>query len=184
MKSRKCDRAATSLFCILVLSMAIVKPVHAADPIQQAGDILLFALPAAAVGLSLYNGDMNGLLQYGLSAGVTSGTTLGLKNSIFELRPDRSDRFSFPSGHSSSTFAAAEFIRKRYGWQFGLPAYALATFTAYSRVESRKHFVHDVAAGAALGILSSYIFTTPYHGIKVLPVTDGRGLGVVASINF
>jgi len=89
--------------------------------------------------------------------------------------------FISQTGHSSTTFAAAEFLRKRYGWGYGIPAYALATFTAYSRVESKNHFIPDVAAGAALGIISSYIFTKPFHGVTVTPVTDGRGIGFVAS---
>jgi membrane-associated phospholipid phosphatase len=55
-------------------------------------------------------------------------------------------------------------MRKRYGWEYGAPAYATASFVAYSRVESRKHYPHDMLAGAGIGILSSYIFTKPYKG--------------------
>jgi membrane-associated phospholipid phosphatase len=184
MKPATRNRTTASLFCLAFFTMIIVKPLNAADAIEGAGNVLEFALSAAAVSLALYNGDTKGLLQYGLSAGLTAGTTLGLKNSVLEWRPDHSDRLSFPSGHSSSTFAAAEFKRKRYGWEFGVPAYALATFTAFSRVEARKHFIHDVAAGAALGIISSYIFTKPLYGVKIMPVTDGRGIGVVVSGTF
>ncbi len=34
-----------------------------------------------------------------------------------------------------------------------VPAYAAASFVAYSRVESREHYPHDVVAGAGIGIL-------------------------------
>lgn len=76
------------------------------------------------------------------------------------------------------SFASAEFIRKRYGWEFGVPAYALATFVGYSRVESDQHYTHDVIAGAAIGILSSYIFTKPYNGWNVELEGDLKSVGV------
>jgi membrane-associated phospholipid phosphatase len=47
--------------------------------------------------------------------------------------------------------------------QVVLPSSA-ATFVAYSRVESRQHYTHDVVAGAAIGIGSSLAFTRPYRG--------------------
>ena len=50
-------------------------------------------------------------------------------------------------------------MRERYGWGYGVPAYALASFVGYSRVESRQHYAPDVIAGAAIGILSSCLFT-------------------------
>jgi membrane-associated phospholipid phosphatase len=37
----------------------------------------------------------------------------------------------------------------------GISAYAVAATTATLRVTHRKHYVHDVLAGAAIGILSS-----------------------------
>jgi membrane-associated phospholipid phosphatase len=75
-------------------------------------------------------------------------------------------------------------MRKRYGWEYGVPAYALASFVAYSRVESRQHYAHDVIAGAALGIISSYIFTRPYHGWNVELEADGKYYGVRLSRSF
>lgn len=173
-----------TLSCLLILSPEIMGPVYANDPIEQAGNIILYSLPAAAAAVALYKNDLPGVWQFGLSALLSQSSTMGLKYSVHELRPNGSDYLSFPSGHSSMTFTAAEFLRKRYGWGYGIPAYALATFTAYSRVESKNHFIHDVAAGAALGIISSYIFTKPYHGVTITPVTDGRGIGVVASGTF
>ena len=71
--------------------------------------------------------------------------------------------------------SAAEFLRRRYGWEYGVPAYALAGFVGYSRVESREHYPHDVLAGAAIGFISSYVFTRPYHGFHVKPMTGANG---------
>ena len=114
----------------------------------------------------------------GESLGVTFGATYALKYGIKETRPDGGDGQSFPSAHTSVSFSSAEFIRKRYGWIYGGPAYALAAFVAYSRVDSREHYIHDVAAGAAIGILSSYIFTKPYKGVDVRLESDGKYYGL------
>jgi len=135
----------------------------AADGIQTAGDVLQFVLPATAAGLTLGYRDGQGALQLGESLAVTLGVTYALKYSIDERRPNGGSQ-SFPSGHSSISFSAAEFMRERYGWEYGVLAYAAASFVAYSRVESREHYPRDVVAGAGIGILSSYIFTKPYKG--------------------
>ena len=69
-------------------------------------------------------------------------------------------------------------MRKRYGWEYGVPAYAAASFVAYSRVESNEHHPHDVIAGAAIGIVSSYIFTRPYKGWHVQVEADEKYYGI------
>jgi membrane-associated phospholipid phosphatase len=184
MKLTKRHTLELTIACLLAFSPALMNPAYASDPIEQAGNALLIALPASAVAAALYNRDFPGLWEYGLSVLLNESVTFGLKNTVHELRPDRSDRLSFPSGHSSTTFTAAGFLMKRYGWQIGVPALALATFTAYSRVEANKHFIHDVAAGAALGFISSYIFTKPFHGVTITPVSDGKSIGLKATGTF
>ena len=69
-----------------------------------------------------------------------------LKPIVDRQRPDGGSQ-SFPSGHSASAFAGAAFLQRRYGWSYGAPAYAVATFVAYSRVESKRHWTSDVIAG-------------------------------------
>jgi hypothetical protein len=59
-------------------------------------------------------------------------------------------------------FAGAAFIDNRYGHAFGIPAYALAAFTGYSRVHSDNHFLDDVVSGASISMLWSWFFVTPY----------------------
>ncbi len=44
----------------------------------------------------------------------------GLKGLVNEDRPN-GEPHSFPSAHTSTTFAGAEFIRKEYGWSWGAP---------------------------------------------------------------
>ncbi|SDZ06263.1 hypothetical protein [Nitrosomonas sp. Nm33] len=52
-------------------------------------------------------------------------------------------------------------MRKRYGWKYGMPVYAVALFVAYSRVEPEQHHAHDVVAGAAIGNFEQLPFHYP-----------------------
>jgi membrane-associated phospholipid phosphatase len=161
---------------VACLYLAASVPAHG-DGIETAGDILQLALPATAGLLTLGQKDWDGAIQFGESAALTLGVTYTLKYGVNETRPNGSD-YSFPSGHTSISFCSAEYIRKRYGWEYGIPAYAAAAFVGYSRVEARKHYTHDVIAGAAIGIISSYIFTRPYKGWCVQAEGDSRYIGV------
>jgi len=155
----------------------------AVDAIRVSGDILQFVLPATAASLTLANRDGVGALELTETVGATLGLTYALKYGINERRPNGGNQ-SFPSGHTSISFSAAEFMRKRYGWEYGVPAYAAAAFVAYSRVESRQHYPHDVLASAGIGIISSYIFTKPYKGWTVTTAGDLKGFSLSVSRNF
>lgn len=150
------------------------------DGIETAGNIIQLVLPFTAGGLTLGYQDYQGTLQFGESTALALGVTYGLKYTVNETRPNGGTH-SFPSGHASISFSSAEFLRKRYGWEYGLPAYAAASFVGYSRVESREHYAHDVVAGAAIGMVSSYIFTKPYKGWNVKAEAGVRYFGISVS---
>lgn len=150
-------------------------------------DVLVVALPVATLAGVLIQKDWKGLLQGVETAAVTAGATLILKYAVKERRPDGSNMHSFPSGHTAVSFATAAFLQRRYGWAFGAPAYAIATYVGWGRVYSKKHHWWDVVAGAAIGAGSAYIFTRPFakkHNLQVAPVTDGESVGVYASFEF
>ena len=69
---------------------------------------------------------------------------------------DPGDQWSFPSGHTLSSFAAATalcyFHRKS-----GALAYLLAALIAFSRLYASVHYPTDVLAGLLLGILCGLI---------------------------
>ncbi len=161
----------------VILCFTVGADARAGDFAEKTGDILQYVLPATAAGMTLIHKDGKGAGQFGASAALTMGITYGLKYTVDETRPSGGSR-SFPSAHTSISFSAAEFMRKRYGWEYGIPAYAAATFVGYSRVESREHYIHDVIAGALIGIASSYLLVTPYKGWQLRPEINGKYFGL------
>lgn len=89
---------------------------------------------------------------------VSAGVTYTLKHTVNEWRPDRSDRRSFPSGHATFAFAGATVLHHEFGhvspW-ISVGGYTVATLTAADRVRRDRHYWYDVAAGAAVGVLST-----------------------------
>jgi membrane-associated phospholipid phosphatase len=156
----------------------------AAGTIENLGTDVAIALPLIAGGISVYKDDWTGTGQLILDTGLTVGTAYGLKHIIREQRPDKSDFQSMPSDTSALAFAPAQYLWDRYGWQYGLPAYAAATFVGWSRVDADKHHWYDVAASWGLAFGFSELVTTRYHarGLSygVAP-TDG---GAYASLDY
>lgn len=64
--------------------------------------------------------------------------------------------FSFPSGHSQASFAAAQaiFCDSR---RWGAAAFVLAALIAFSRLYLYVHFPTDVLAGCVLGVLTALL---------------------------
>ncbi len=170
-----------SIFLLLLAALSTAT-LFAKSATQTAGDVLALLLPATAFGTALYLDDQKGQMQFYKSYGTTMATTLALKYTIREKRPDTDEKDSFPSGHTASAFAGASFIHKRYGWRYALPAYAAAIYTGYSRIHSNRHHTHDVLAGAFIAIASSWYFATPYKNIEVFPSFGQNKNGI--SVNY
>jgi len=141
----------------------------AKDQIEANGDFLQIAIPSIAYGATFYIDDKIGRTEFYKSFFTSLAITHGLKSVVSERRPNGSSK-SFPSGHTSAAFQGAAFIHKRYGFEYSIPAYLAATYVGYSRVESEKHYTHDVLAGAIIGTLSSFYFTSTYSGYSIQPV--------------
>jgi len=155
--------------------------------VKTSSDIMAAVTPIACAATVLALQDWEGLKQGAFAAATTLGVSYALKYIVGKERPDKSDDHSFPSLHTSISFTGAAFIQKRYGWKWGIPAYAVASYVGWSRVYSKKHDWWDVAAGAAIGVGSAYIFTHPYlekHKITLSPVVAPGHFGLYASVSF
>lgn len=129
--------------------------------VEKTGDALQIILPITAFSSTfIYKGNDHGHIQCVKTIGSTFIVTHSLKRIINKKRPNGGD-FGFPSGHTSAAFSGAAFIERRYGFKIGIPAYILASYVGWSRVETNYHDYWDVIAGASLGIISGYIFTKP-----------------------
>jgi len=114
-----------------------------------------------AMGAAYFAGwyfDAHSAQEFGLlgfeALSLAGAQTLILKATVRRVRPDHTDLAAFPSGHASASFALATVAASKWGWEVGVPAYLLAGFVGYTRMESKKHYLSDVLFGAGLGIAS------------------------------
>jgi membrane-associated phospholipid phosphatase len=89
---------------------------------------------------------------------VAQGVTQTIKVGAARTRPDGT-AFSFPSGHTASSFATATVLQRELGWKVGIPAYVGAAWVGASRIQSGRHYLSDVVAGATVGILAGRAVT-------------------------
>jgi len=105
--------------------------------------------------------------------------TTTIKVAVDRTRPNGS-RYSFPSGHSSATFASAAVLQAHFGWKVGLPSYAVGGFVAWCRVRDRAHWLSDTVAGATVGIVVGQAVTKGHRARDwhVIPAKTAGGMAV------
>ena len=153
---------------------------------QDASDVMVNVLQAEALGTGLLTPSGHDPLDWTFSKAkgigveyvalrATSGATDLLKDATGRLRPDGSDRESFPSGHSSAAFGSARLANRNLDsialspWvRTSLKAANLVTAgaTGWARVEGQKHHPSDVLVGACLG---NFITTFIHDAFLNLP---------------
>jgi membrane-associated phospholipid phosphatase len=112
---------------------------------------------------------LNGLLDVGIKVAVNRG------------RPNGGTE-SFPSGHTSATFATAAVLQTHFGWGVGAASYAVAGFVGWSRIRSNFHWLSDVVFGSAIGVLSGRTVTRGHSSQwTVAPVKTPGGMAIVVA---
>lgn len=176
------------LLFVLLAALAFSSHAQGRKEVELSTDIAMFVPAAVGAGVALAEGDYKGLLQLGETLAVSVAASYALKYTIKKQRPDGSDNRSFPSNHTGFSFAGATFLQKRYGWKWGVPAYLLSGYVAWGRVYSKRHDAWDVLAGAAIGVGSGFLFTTPFakeHELVVSPTVNHEGnCGIYVSMKF
>lgn len=159
-------------------ALGCASPAAAASPADwgKASDIVRTGLVIGAVGIPAANSDWRGVRQDAVAMAVAGGTTAAFKYAIHEKRPDGSDDNSFPSGHTSISFAAAAGLEQRFGWKLGVPAHLAAAFVGLARVKANKHYWHDVLVGAAIGEAAGLLLVDKRHKGSKPPIGIGFGM--------
>ena len=165
-------------------------------------------VPAAMVygldiaGIKGRNNFVDRSIIYGLSNAIANGIVFGVKQFSIELRPDSSNRYSFPSGHTAEAFVSAEFLHQEYkgrvSWTVIAGGYAIAVGTGFMRMYNNKHWFSDVVAGAGVGIASTRFAYYLYPAVKhilfksrktksdamILPTYQNGALGLAGTWRF
>lgn len=131
--------------------------------ITTAGTGIAIALPVIAGGITLYKNDWTGTAELVATTVATVGTAYALKQVIRSRRPDGSDFKSFPSDTTALAASGSSFLFRRYGWEYGLPAFAASQFVSYSRVQANKHRWYDTLASSAIAFGYASILTTRFQ---------------------
>lgn len=91
-----------------------------------------------------------------------------LKNLVGRIRPyeavyglerlvEKQKDFSFPSGHTGSSFAAAVIMFLGMPKKYGIPAIVLAFLISFSRLYVGVHYPTDVLCGAVIGTIVAIV---------------------------
>lgn len=89
------------------------------------------------------------------------------------------ESFSFPSGHSSSSFAAACILCRAGNKWLGIGAIGLAALIAFSRMYVYVHYPSDVLAGALFGVFGAWLV---YFIYKKWFLKEGKGVKKIEKV--
>ncbi len=165
-------------------------------------DYLTFAPNALVFGLNIVgvkakHSFKDRLLVSAMANSIMFATVTGLKYTTKVLRPDGSERNSFPSGHTALAFTGAEIMNVEYGDQsviYSIGGYAIGGVTGALRMVNNRHWLSDVVAGAGIGMLSAKIAyrLLPWakkkvfknENLAILPIYLPNGGGVGMNLSF
>lgn len=79
---------------------------------------------------------------------------------------EKQSDYSFPSGHTGSSFAAGVVMFRELPKKYGIIALVLACLVSFSRLYVGVHYPTDVLAGAVTGTISALIAVKLYYRLE------------------
>ena len=122
-----------------------------------------------AVGVKGKNNFKDRTIMYIMTTLLSGAGVVAIKRIALVTRPNGSAPNSFPSGHTTTAFAAAEFLNQEYKDKsalYSIGGYAIATTTGILRMYNNRHYLSDIVCGAGLGMLSTKLVYMIYPAIK------------------
>lgn len=144
------------LSLILILTLSSSTALAGKNALRNFGDKAQIVNPIiAGLMASQEKGFGHGLLIYAETLGVTHGTKFLASQAKWGLskRPRKTSKSydGMPSGHTASAWFAASYIRVFSDYKaLSIPLYITSGLTGYSRIQSKRHTVLQVIAGAAI----------------------------------
>lgn len=144
---------------------------------QTSVDDLLPFVPVGQIYLGKYlgfkpkNDFQHQTISIIIANGIMGLAVLAMKHSFTTERPDGSDRFSFPSNHTSTAFTNAALLYYEYKdsnlW-YASSGFLFATATGILRIANNKHYTSDVLSGAGIGIASGMLvsYFNPFKSVS------------------
>ncbi len=171
----------------------------------RTGDHLGTAPIEAGIGMAtLLTGKLSGSLRMSDTGVVVLEAliadmiaTESVKYSTERLRPNHTNRMSFPSGHVSGVATIAASFSEMYDWdlRIAIPLYLTTGFVGASRIQDNMHYLSDCLAGATLGTIigtsfaksqkekhaDAYLLT---NHVSVSPLLDKDLKGLLFTMRF
>ncbi len=162
-----------------------------ADALERLGEWPVYGgISGSLLSVGLVSGN-EPVRRAGLRVASTVAITMlfarGVKHAVGRSRPlanrgsnvaeSFSSDTSFPSGHTSMTFALAASLSHEIDRRWAtVSLYSLAFGTGWSRLYHDRHWTSDVVAGAALGYYTAKLVQFLWsddNGVLIAPQTDG-----------
>lgn len=171
----------TKLVATLLLAFAVCShTAHAETGMEISADVVTGIVPLGALAYAYAIDDTEGEKQWfrNTFANQILVTTARVAFNPSMGRRPNGHEYGFPSGHVAFVTSGAAFLQDRYGWKFGVPAYALAFYVASERVRDDHHYWRDVIASGAISVGVSKLFVTPQGATNMAPVIGPDFIGM------
>lgn len=151
---------------LLIYSIFLISTSVHAITLRQFGDCAQIANPIIASIISSQHRGINHFVAvHGQSMAIMGASKFVGSEFKFTAsrRPSGIGYTGMPSGHTTSSWSSAAYVRKYGGTHQWLtvPLYASALLTGYSRIQSRQHTVSQVVAAIILSETINAQYTPP-----------------------